>query len=53
MDDPARRYDQVYPARGVNMEGTAVLLPLRPPGYAPRVLIAGGTGATRLNLEPR
>lgn len=27
------------------MDGTAVLLPLRPPGYAPRVLIAGGDGA--------
>ena len=46
---PRAAVDQVYPARGVNMEGTAVLLPLRPPGYAPRVLIAGGTGATRLN----
>ena len=48
VDDPMRRYDQVYPARGVNMEGTAVLLPLKPPGYRPRVMIAGGTGATRL-----
>ncbi len=27
------------------MDGTAVLLPLRPPGYAPRVLIAGGSAA--------
>jgi hypothetical protein len=25
------------------MDGTAVLLPLRPPNYEPRVLIAGGT----------
>jgi hypothetical protein len=25
------------------MDGTAVLLPLRPPHYEPRVLIAGGT----------
>jgi Galactose oxidase-like, Early set domain/Multicopper oxidase len=48
VDDPARRYDQVYPVRGVNMEGTAVLLPLKPPGYKARVLIAGGTGNTRL-----
>jgi FtsP/CotA-like multicopper oxidase with cupredoxin domain len=29
--------------RGINMDGTAVLLPLRPPHYEPRVLIAGGT----------
>ena len=29
--------------RGVNMDGTAVLLPLRPPNYDPRVFIAGGT----------
>ena len=35
-DAPARRYQQVYPQRGVNMEGTAVLLPLRPPAYKPR-----------------
>lgn len=42
VDDPARRYPQIAPQRGVNMDGTAVLLPLRPPGYAPRVLIAGG-----------
>jgi hypothetical protein len=28
IDDPARRYDQVNPQRGVNMDGTAVLLPL-------------------------
>jgi plastocyanin len=51
-DDPARRYQQVYPERGVNMEGTAVLLPLKPPGYKPRVLIAGGTGATRVTWDP-
>jgi FtsP/CotA-like multicopper oxidase with cupredoxin domain len=48
-DDPARRFPQVYPQRGVNMEGTAVLLPLRPPAYKPRVMICGGTGNTRLN----
>ncbi len=40
----AQQYDQLTPQqRGVNMDGTAVLLPLRSPGYAPRVLIAGGT----------
>ena len=49
VDNPALQYPQVYPQRGVNMEGTAVLLPLEPPGYQPRVLICGGTGNTRLN----
>ena len=43
VDNPARQYNQVYPQRGVNMDGTAVLLPLRPPLYQPRVLIAGGS----------
>jgi plastocyanin len=42
VDDPSRQYSQVFSQRGVNMDGTAVLLPLRPPSYAPRVLIAGG-----------
>ncbi len=49
VDDPARQYNQLTPQqRGVNMDGTAVLLPLRPPNYEPRVMIAGGTsdGAT-------
>jgi hypothetical protein len=45
VDDPAKQFNQVFSQRGVNMDGTAVLLPLRPPGYAPRVLIAGGNGA--------
>jgi plastocyanin len=44
IDDPGRQYSQLTPQqRGVNMDGTAVLLPLRPPNYEPRVLIAGGT----------
>jgi plastocyanin len=44
VDDPARQYNQIAsPQRGVNMDGTAVLLPLRPPHYQPRVLVAGGT----------
>jgi galactose oxidase-like protein len=30
---------------GVNMDGTAVLLPLKPPHYEPRVLIGGGDSA--------
>jgi hypothetical protein len=44
VDSPARQFNQVFSQRGVNMDGTAVLLPLRPPAYAPRVLIAGGNG---------
>jgi FtsP/CotA-like multicopper oxidase with cupredoxin domain len=44
IDDPAHQYNQLAsPQRGVNMDGTAVLLPLRPPRYEPRVLVAGGT----------
>ena len=40
----AQQYNQLYPQqRGVNMDGTSVLLPLRPPSYKPRVLVAGGT----------
>jgi Domain of unknown function (DUF1929)/Multicopper oxidase len=45
VDDPARQFNQIFSQRGVNMDGTAVLLPLRPPAYAPRVLIAGGATA--------
>jgi plastocyanin len=43
IDDPARQYNQISPQRGVNMDGSAVLLPLRPPNYDPRVLVVGGT----------
>lgn len=40
----ARQYNQLSPQqRGTNMDGTAVLFPLRPPNYEPRVMIAGGT----------
>jgi plastocyanin len=46
VDDPAKQFNQVFPQRGVNMDGTAVLLPLRPPNYAPRVLILGGNAPT-------
>lgn len=42
-DNPARQYNQISSQRGVNMDGTAVLLPLRPPHYEPRVLVAGGS----------
>jgi FtsP/CotA-like multicopper oxidase with cupredoxin domain len=43
VDDPAKRWDFTIPVdRGVNMDGTAVLLPLEPPDYKPRVLVAGG-----------
>lgn len=44
LDPAANQFNQVFPQRGVNMDGTAVLLPLRPPNYEPRVLIAGGNG---------
>lgn len=44
LDPLANQFEQVFPQRGVNMDGTAVLLPLRPPNYEPRVLIAGGNG---------
>lgn len=44
VDDPLRQYNQLtVQQRGVNMDGTAVLLPLRPPNYEPRIMIAGGT----------
>jgi plastocyanin len=45
VDNPARQYNQISSQRGVNMDGTAVLLPLRPPNYEPRVLVAGGAAA--------
>ncbi|MDQ3803167.1 MAG: DUF1929 domain-containing protein [Acidobacteriota bacterium] len=52
VDDPAGQFNQVFSQRGINMDGTAVLLPLRPPNYEPRVLIAGGVGAdTRQSAE--
>jgi hypothetical protein len=43
VDNPALQYPQNSSQRGTNMEGTAVLLPLRPPHYEPRVLVAGGS----------
>jgi FtsP/CotA-like multicopper oxidase with cupredoxin domain len=43
IDNPLRQYNQVYPQRGVNMDGTAVMLPLKPPLYQPRILLAGGS----------
>lgn len=44
VDNPALQYNQLAnPQRGTNMDGTAVLLPLKPPHYEPRVLVAGGT----------
>lgn len=45
VDDPARQYNQLSSQRGVNMDGTAVLLPLKPPTYTPRVMILGGSAA--------
>jgi plastocyanin len=45
IDNPANQYNQIASQRGVNMDGTAVLLPLRPPNYEPRVLVLGGSAA--------
>src|SRR6202040_14463 len=45
IDDPARQFNQISSQRGVNMDGTAVLLPLKPPAYAPRVMVLGGSAA--------
>jgi Domain of unknown function (DUF1929) len=45
VDDPSRQYNQISSQRGVNMDGTAVLLPLKPPQYEPRVMILGGSAA--------
>jgi FtsP/CotA-like multicopper oxidase with cupredoxin domain len=43
VDNPALQFNQISSQRGVNMDGTAVLLPLRPPNYEPRVMILGGS----------
>jgi hypothetical protein len=45
IDDPAKQYNQIATQRGVNMDGTAALLALRPPLYEARVLVAGGQPA--------
>jgi hypothetical protein len=46
LDDPAKRWTSTLGIdRGVNMDGTAVLLPLEPPDYKARVLVAGGAPA--------
>jgi plastocyanin len=51
-DPPGRQFPQNAPQRGQNMDGTAVLLPLKPPNYQPRVLVAGGdTAATGRSAE--
>lgn len=43
VDDPAKTWMTIAGERStVSERGTSVLLPLRPPGYAARVLIAGG-----------
>jgi plastocyanin len=47
VDDPANRWLTNAGDRSSGAEhGTSVLLPLRPPTYAPRVLIAGGDPVT-------
>src|SRR5262249_29514404 len=44
VDNPALQYNQLAnPQRGVNMDGTAVLLPLKPPNYEPRIMVAART----------
>jgi plastocyanin len=43
VDNPAKQYNQISSQRGVNMDGTAILLPLRPPNYEPRVMVLGGS----------
>jgi plastocyanin len=43
VDNPALQYNQISLQRGVNMDGTALLLPLRPPHYEPRVMVLGGS----------
>jgi plastocyanin len=45
VDDPSRQYNQISSQRGVNMDGTALLLPLKPPQYEQRVMILGGSAA--------
>jgi hypothetical protein len=46
VDDPAKRWLTIAGNRSTSGEkGTSVLLPLRPPSYEPRVLIAGGDPA--------
>jgi FtsP/CotA-like multicopper oxidase with cupredoxin domain len=44
VDDPNKRWPHaLFPrASDGNMQGTSVLLPLRPPNYEPRVVVAGG-----------
>ena len=47
VDDPAKRWNTIAGNRSTGGEkGTAVLLPLRPPDYDPKVLIAGGNTPT-------
>jgi len=53
VDDPTKQWTTIAGDRSLGGDsgelGTSVLLPLRPPGYAPRVLIAGGDNG---NLSP-
>jgi hypothetical protein len=53
VDDPAKTWPTIAGNRSTSAEkGTSVLLPLRPPDYKPRVLIAGGdTPAGRQTAE--
>jgi plastocyanin len=55
VDDLNKRWNTNVGDRGTisggNMSGTAVLLPLRPPNYRPRVMILGGDGPTAATVE--
>lgn len=53
VDDPAKRWLGKKGNRSIGAQsGTSVLLPLRPPAYAPRVLMAGGnTPGARATAE--
>lgn len=45
IDDPAKQWSTNIGDRGTNMNGTSVLLALRPPDYEPVILIMGGSPA--------
>ncbi len=53
VDDPAKTWPTLAGNRSTGGEkGTSVLLPLRPPDYKPRILIAGGnTGPSQQTAE--
>jgi len=53
VDDPAKTWNTIAGDRSSGGEkGTSVILPLRPPNYEPRVLIAGGYMHSEPPLDP-